>query len=146
MIGLLQAEGLVGILLAPLHELVAVEAVVIPVKGPVGLDKPYGFLRFHVWPPGTVRFPSRLASRGDLRGLIGQILDLWQLAKGRPKGGQQDSRSRCSRTSDYAALIKPTALKPSTGMSHGQKDGCPSFLFIVNKVGSPVLTQFCHLR
>ena len=44
MIGLLQAEGLVGILLAPLHELVAVEAVVISVKGPVSLDKPYGFL------------------------------------------------------------------------------------------------------
>lgn len=55
-IGLLQAEGLVGILLTPLHELVAVEAVVIPVKDPVGLDKPYGFLRFHVWPPGTVLF------------------------------------------------------------------------------------------
>ncbi len=31
MIGLIQAEGLVGILLAPLHKLVAVEAVVIPV-------------------------------------------------------------------------------------------------------------------
>jgi len=52
----------VGILLTPLHELVAVEAVVIPVKDPVSLDKPYGFLRFHVWPPGTVLLPSRLAS------------------------------------------------------------------------------------
>ncbi|MNE19418.1 hypothetical protein D3C80_1124970 [compost metagenome] len=64
MIGLLQAEGLVGILLTPLHELVAVEAVVIPVKDPVGLDKPYGFLRFHVWPPGTVLLPLSLASGG----------------------------------------------------------------------------------
>ncbi|MNQ63968.1 hypothetical protein D3C85_783700 [compost metagenome] len=62
MIGLLQAEGLVSILPTPLHELVAVEAVVIPVKDPVGLDKPDGFLRFHVWPPGTVLFPLSLAS------------------------------------------------------------------------------------
>ncbi|MNQ68354.1 hypothetical protein D3C85_829060 [compost metagenome] len=86
MIGLLQAEGLVGILPTPLHELVAVEAVVIPVKDPVGLDKPYGFLRFHVWPPGAVLLPSRLASKCDLRGLIGQILDLWQLAKKERRG------------------------------------------------------------
>ncbi|MNR28950.1 hypothetical protein D3C85_1463000 [compost metagenome] len=83
MIGLLQAEGLVGILPTPLHELVAVEAVVIPVKGPVGLDKSDGFLRFHVWPPGTVLLPTRLASRGDLRGQIGHFLDLWQSVKGR---------------------------------------------------------------
>ena len=78
MIGLLQAEGLMGILLALLYELAAVEAVVIPVKDPVSLDKPYGFLRFHVWPPGTVLLPSRLASGGNLRGQIGHFLDLWQ--------------------------------------------------------------------
>lgn len=85
-ISLLQAEGLVGILLTPLHELVAAEAVVIPVKDPVGLDKSDGFLRFHIWPPGTVLLPTRLASRDNLRGLIGQILDLWQLAKVKIRG------------------------------------------------------------
>jgi len=63
-IGLLQAEGLVGIFLAPPHELAAVEAVVIPVKDPVGLDQPDGFLCFHDWPPGIVLLPSSLAS-GD---------------------------------------------------------------------------------
>lgn len=68
-IGLLQAEGLVGILLTPPHELVAVEAVVIPVKGSVSLDQSDGLLRFHVWPPGTVLFLSSLASRGDGRAL-----------------------------------------------------------------------------
>ncbi|MNZ35181.1 hypothetical protein D3C78_525720 [compost metagenome] len=75
MIGLLQAEGLVGILLAPLHELVAVEAVVIPVKDPVGLDQPDGFLRFHVWPPGFVLFLSSLASGGYLRDITNHTLD-----------------------------------------------------------------------
>jgi hypothetical protein len=77
-IGLLQAEGLMGILLALLYELAAVEAVVIPVKDPVGLYQPDDFLRFHVWPPGAVLLPSRLASGGNLRGQIGHFLDLWQ--------------------------------------------------------------------
>ncbi|MNZ62668.1 hypothetical protein D3C78_807960 [compost metagenome] len=75
MIGLLQAEGLVGILLTPLHELVAVEAVVIPVKDPVGLDQSDGFLRFHVWPPGTVLLPLSLASGGHLRDITNHTLD-----------------------------------------------------------------------
>lgn len=82
MIGLLQAEGLVGIFLAPLHELAAVEAVVIPVKDSVGLEQSDSFVDLHDWPPGTVLFPSRLASRGNLWGLISHILDLRQLAKG----------------------------------------------------------------
>lgn len=63
-IGLIQAEGLVGILLAPLHKLVAVEAVVIPVKDSVGLDQSDGFVDLHDWPPGTVLLPLSLAS-GD---------------------------------------------------------------------------------
>lgn len=63
MIGLLQAEGLVDIFLAPLHELAAVEAVVIPVKDSVGLDQPDGFLCFHDLPPGIVLLPSSLANR-----------------------------------------------------------------------------------
>ena len=64
-IGLLQAEGLVGILLTLLHELAAVEAVVIPVKDSVGLDQPDGFVDLHDWPPGTVLIPLSLASRGE---------------------------------------------------------------------------------
>lgn len=69
MIGLLQAEGLVSILPTPLNELVAVEAVVIPVKDPVGLDQSDGFVDLHDWPPGTVLLPSSLASRDHGRGL-----------------------------------------------------------------------------
>ncbi len=69
MIGLLQAEGLVSIFLAPLHELATVEALVIPVKDSVGLDQSDGFVCFHDWPPGFVLFLSRLVSGGDGRGL-----------------------------------------------------------------------------
>ena len=65
MIGLFQAEGLVGIFLAPLHKLAAVEAVVIPVKDSVGLDQPDGFVDLNDWPPGTVLIPLSLASRGE---------------------------------------------------------------------------------
>ena len=45
-IGLLQAEGLVGILLTLLHELAAVEAVVIPVKNLRGLRSARWLCRF----------------------------------------------------------------------------------------------------
>lgn len=64
MIGLLQTESLVGIFLAPLHELAAVEALVIPMKDPVGLDQSDGFVDLHDWPPSIVLLPSSLAS-GD---------------------------------------------------------------------------------
>lgn len=68
MIGLLQAEGLVGIFLAPLHELAAVEAVVIPVKDPVGLDQSDGFVDLHDWHPSIVLIPLSLAREVGLQG------------------------------------------------------------------------------
>lgn len=46
-IGLLQAEGLMVVLPAPLHELAAVKAVVIPVKDPVCFDQIDGFVDLH---------------------------------------------------------------------------------------------------
>lgn len=70
MIGLLQAEGLMAVLPAPLHKLAAVEAVVIPVKGSVCLDQIDGFVDLHDSPPGIVLLPSSLASGGDGRSLI----------------------------------------------------------------------------
>ena len=137
MIGLLQAEWLVSLLPTPLHELVAVEAVVIPVKDPVSLDQSDGFVDLHDWPPGTVLYPSMLASRGDLRGVIGYILDLRQLAKREQRGCQQDS-GRFSRTSEYASLIKPTALttsptlnEPLTLPSRNYNYSSHSFIFFI---------------
>lgn len=83
-IGLIQAEGLVGILLAPLHKLVAVEAVVIPVKDPVGLDQSDGFVDLHDWPPGTVLLPLSLASGDGGRGLNVHAIGLMAIGE---KGG-----------------------------------------------------------
>lgn len=84
MIGLLQAEGLVGILLTPLHKLVAVEAVVIPVKDSVGLDQSDGFVDLHDWPPGTVLLPLSLASGDGGRGLNVHAIGLMAIGE---KGG-----------------------------------------------------------